>query len=293
MLMAALARPDTLLEQLEASAGPYMNGNDTSIGGDETKTRYALEILRRFKPGFMTLHLSSLDDSQHAHGPFSPEACADLEAIDGMVARLAHQEFALNPSAVVVIVSDHGFMNITHSINLAIPFLQAGLAEVSLNPVTKAPEISSWKAEPWMAGGMAAIMLQDPNDHATEQQVHDMLVKLAADPANGIAQVLDRDAIHQRGAFPDAAFLVVFQPGYYTGNALSGNLVTPVPGTRGSHGFSPEYPEMRASFFAVGAGIAHHRDLGVVDMRQIAPTIAKMLHVAMPTAKATPLHVAP
>jgi predicted AlkP superfamily pyrophosphatase or phosphodiesterase len=297
MLMAALTRPDTLLDQLQAAAGPYMNGNDTSIGGDETKTRYALEILRRFKPGFMTLHLSSLDDSQHAHGPFSPEACADLEAIDGMVARLAHQEFALNPSAVVVIVSDHGFMNITHSINLAIPFLQAGLAEGSLNPVTKAPEISSWKAEPWMAGGMAAIMLNDknggPNDHATEQQVHDMLAKLAADPANGIAEVLDRDAIHKRGAFPDAAFLVVFQPGYYAGTALSGSLITPIPGTRGSHGFSPEYPEMRASFFAVGAGIAHHRDLGVVDMRQIAPTVAGILHVSMPTAKAMPLHVAP
>jgi predicted AlkP superfamily pyrophosphatase or phosphodiesterase len=293
MLMAALARPDTLIKQLEPAAGPYMNGNDTSIGGDETKTRYALEILRRFKPGFMTLHLSSLDDAQHAHGPFSPEACADLEAIDGMIARLAHQEFANNPSAVVVIVSDHGFMNITHAINLAIPFLQAGLAQGTLNSATKAPEISSWKAEPWMAGGMAAIMLHDPGDLATEEQVHDMLAKLAADPANGIAEVLDRDAIHKRGAFPDAAFLVVFKPGYYAGSALSGSLITPIAGTRGSHGFSPEYPEMRASFFAVGAGIAHHRDLGVVDMRQIAPTVAGILHVAMPTAKATPLHVAP
>jgi predicted AlkP superfamily pyrophosphatase or phosphodiesterase len=96
--MAALARPDTLLQQLEPAAGPYMNGNDTSIGGDETKTRYALEILRRSQPAFMTLHLSSLDDAQHAHGPFSAEACADLEAIDGMVARLARQEFAINPS---------------------------------------------------------------------------------------------------------------------------------------------------------------------------------------------------
>jgi hypothetical protein len=48
---------------------------------------------------------------------------------------------------------------------------------------------------------------------------------------------------------------------------------------------------MRSSFFAVGAGIAHHRDLGVVDMRQIAPTVAKILKVQMPTAKAAPLHV--
>ena len=102
---------------------------------------------------------------------------------------------------------------------------------------------------------------------------------------HGIAAVLDRDAIKKTGGFPDAAFLVVLEPGYYTGSAISGSLVTPVPGTRGSHGFSPEYPEMRSSFFAMGAGIAHHRDLGLVDMRQIAPTVAGILHVPMPTAK--------
>jgi predicted AlkP superfamily pyrophosphatase or phosphodiesterase len=291
-MMAALARPDTLLQQLEPAAGPYMNGNDTSIGGDEMKTRYALEILRRYKPEFMTLHLSSLDHAQHEHGPFSAEACADLEALDGMVARLAHQEFVNNPSAVVVIVSDHGFMNITHYVNLAYAFLKAGFIQATVGP-GNVPNVSSWKAEPWGAGGMAAIMLHDPNDHATEQQVRAFLDKLATDPDSGIAQVLDRDAIHKRGAFPDAAFLAVFKPGYYFGTDTSGSLVTLVPGTRGSHGFSPEFPEMRASFFAVGAGIAHHRDLGLVDMRQIAPTVAGILHVAMPTAKATPLKVVP
>ena len=240
----------------------------------------------------MTLHLSSLDESQHQHGPFSPEACADLEALDGMVARLAHQEFANNPSAVLLIVSDHGFMNISHFVNLAIPFLQAGLIDATPNP-GRAPTVNSWKAEPWMAGGMAAIMLHDRNDHATEQQVKAMLDKLAADADSGIAQVLDHEAIAKRGTFPDAAFLVVFKPGYYAGSALSGSLVTPIPGSRGSHGFSPEYPEMRASFFAVGAGIARHSDLGVVDMRQVAPTVAKILQVQMPTAKGLPLRVAP
>jgi predicted AlkP superfamily pyrophosphatase or phosphodiesterase len=289
LLMAALSRPDTLIQQLKPAAGPYMNGNDTSIAGDEMKTRYALEILRRYKPAFMTLHLSSLDETQHAHGPFSPEACADLEALDGMVARLAHQQFANNPSAVLIIVSDHGFMNISHSVNLVIPFLQAGLINATMAP-GKVSVITSWKAEPWMAGGMAAIMLHDPS---TEQQVKTMLDGLAADPANGIAEILDRDAIRKRGTFPDAAFLVVLKPGYYTGNALTGSLVMPIPGNRGSHGFSPEYPEMRSSFFALGAGIAHHRDLGLVDMRQIAPTVAGILRVPMPTAKATPLHVAP
>ncbi len=293
LLMASLARPDTLIQQLEPAAGPYMNGNDTSIGGDEVKTRYTLEILRRYKPALVTLHLSSLDAAQHAHGPFSAEADADLEALDGMVARLTRQEFALNPAAVLVIVSDHGFMNITHFVNLAYAFVKAGFIQATFNPGSRVPSVTSWKAEPWSAGGMAAIMLHDPGDAATEQQVRAFLMKLAADPSNGIAQVLDRQEITRRGAFPDAAFLVVFKPGYYFGTDTSGTLVTPVPGTRGSHGFSPEYPEMRSSFFALGAGIAHHRDLGVVDMRQIAPTVAHILHAPMPTAKAEPLHVAP
>jgi predicted AlkP superfamily pyrophosphatase or phosphodiesterase len=293
LLMAAISRPATLLKELEPKAGEYMMGNDTSIEGDEIKTRYTVEILSRFKPGFMTLHLSSLDETQHAHGPFSPEACADLEALDGMVERLQKAAIAADPAAVVVLVSDHGFMNITHFVNLYIPFLQAGLIDATINPATKAPVVNSWKAEPWGAGGMAAIMLHDPNDHATEQQVKAMLDKLTADPENGIDLVLDRDAMKQRGTFPDAAFLVVLKPGYYIGPALSGNLVTEIPGHRGSHGFSPEYPEMRASFFAVGPGIAHQRNLGVIDMRQIAPTVAKILKAPMPTAKQKPLHVEP
>jgi predicted AlkP superfamily pyrophosphatase or phosphodiesterase len=291
LLIAGLSRPATLLEQLQPTAGEYMMGNDTSIDGDEVKTRYTIEILRKMKPAFMTLHLSSLDETQHAHGPFSAEADADLEALDGMMARLAKAAVEADPSAVVVLVSDHGFMNITHLVNLYIPFLQAGLIDATQNPATKAPVIGSWKAEPWLAGGMAAVVLRDPGDHATEQQVKAMLDKLAADPANGIAAILDRDAIKQRGAFPDAAFLVVLKPGYYMGQGTSGDLVTVIPTTRGSHGFSPEYPEMHSSFFAVGAGIARNRNLGVVDMRQIAPTVAKILAIQLPTAKAAPLHV--
>jgi predicted AlkP superfamily pyrophosphatase or phosphodiesterase len=292
-LMAAISRPDGLFEQLGPAAGPYMVGNDTSAVGDESKTRYALEILRRYKPAFMTIHLSSLDEYEHEHGPFSTEANQDLEALDGMVARLAQQEFANDPQAVLIVVSDHGFMQISHFVNLAIPFLQAGLAEGGIDPETKSLVVKSWKAEPWPAGGMAAVMLHDPNDHATEQQVKTMLDKLAADPNSGIAEILGRQQTAQRGGFPGAAFLIVLKPGYYTGAGPSGDLVTPVSGTRGSHGFSPELPEMRASFFALGAGIAHNRNLGVIDMRQIAPTVAGLLHVSMPTAKAAPLNVQP
>jgi predicted AlkP superfamily pyrophosphatase or phosphodiesterase len=290
-LMATLSRPRTLLDELEPAAGPYMMGNDETIVGDEVKTRYSLEILKKYKPAFMTIHLSSLDKAEHDHGPFSPEADRTLESIDGMVDRLARQALANDPDTVLLVVSDHGFMKIDYWDNLAVPFVRAGLIAVSVS--NGRPVIDGWKAQLWLAGGMAAVVLHDPKDQQTAQQVRSLLGQMASDPRNGIAQILDRPAMDKAGCFPDAAFLIVLKPGYYNGVGLGGPMVTPVAGTHGSHGFSPDFPEMRASFFAVGAGIARHRDLGVIDMRQIAPTVARILGVAMPSARATPLHVQP
>jgi len=268
-------------------------GNDISLQGDEIKTRYAIDILRRHKPGFMTVHLSSLDAAEHAHGVFSGESNQDLEGIDAMLARLSAAAHASDPASIVAVVSDHGFTPITHTINLYIPFVQAGLIETTTDETTRAVRITGWKAQPWLAGGMAAVMLRDSGDRQTEHVVEELLRKLAVDPNNGIASIRSRADIRQLGGFPDAAFIVVLRPGFYAGDSLSGDMVADIHGAHGSHGFSPEYPEMRAAFFVSGSGIAHHRDLGVIDMRQIAPSIAQLLGVPLPTARAMPLHVAP
>jgi predicted AlkP superfamily pyrophosphatase or phosphodiesterase len=281
LLLAAVSRPEGLLQKMQARVGPYMRGNDPSPPGDEIKTRYALEILRSQKPKFMTIHLSSLDEQQHGHGPFSAEANRDLEMIDGQLAQLFAASRANDPKAIALVVSDHGFVQITHKVNLMQPFLRAGLLQSG----------GSWKAQPWSGAGMAAIMLHDPADSQTESQVRDLLQALKADPSNGIAEVLERDAIRQRGAFPDAAFLVVMQPGYYALADATSPLLGDVQGTVGSHGFSPEYAEMRAAFFIAGQGIAHGRDLGLIDMRQIAPTVAELLGVRLTQARQLALRI--
>jgi predicted AlkP superfamily pyrophosphatase or phosphodiesterase len=291
-LISALSRPAGLLAQMQDSVGAYLMANDTSRHGDEIKTRFAIEILRKYKPGFMTLHLSSLDEAEHSYGAFSTQANQDLEAIDTMLAELAAAAHASDAATTVAVVSDHGFTPLTHRINLYIPFLQAGLIETTQDADTKDPKITSWRAEPWLAGGMAAIMLHDSRDQHTEQMVGELLRKLAADPNNGIASIAGRSQIKQLGGFPDAAFLVVLKPGFYAGGNLTGDMVGEMHGTHGGHGFSPDYSDMRAAFFVAGAGIARHRDLGIVDMRQIAPTLAQLLGVTLPASNAVPLHLA-
>jgi hypothetical protein len=59
------------------------------------------------------------------------------------------------------------------------------------------------------------------------------------------------------------------------------------------HGYLPQYPEMRSSFFIVGPGIAAGRALGEIDMRQIAPTVAQALQVRLRDAELPPLDLRP
>lgn len=286
LLMNALSRPANELQRIALRVGkPYMEGNDTSVDGDEIKTLYALDILKQHKPRLMTVHLSSLDEEQHMHGPFSPEANMDLERLDGMVSRLADQERANDPAAVVVIVSDHGFADVDHLVNLGQVFVEAGLLRTPTG-VSSSPDASTWQAEPWSLGGMFAIMLQDPSDPMLKAKVLALLQKLAAEPGNGIEAVLDPAQVASRGGAPEASFVVTLRKGFVPGPSLSGDLVTPIPDHRGTHGYDPRTtPEMRASFFVSGSGVAHGKDLGIVDMRSIAPTLAKLLGITLRQAK--------
>lgn len=282
-LMNALSRPDGELDRIAARTGvAYMQGNETSAAGDEIKTVYALDILKQHKPKFMTLHLSSLDEEEHLHGPFSDEANADLEQIDSMIGRLIQQERANDPNAVIVIVSDHGFADIDKMVNLGAAFVEAGLNTLSPDGTS----VVSWQAQPWAFGGMFAIMLHDPGDAAVQAKVHTLLQQLAAVPSNGIEDVLDPAAVARLGGVPEASFVVTLRKGYAAGAGLRGDLVTAIPGHRGTHGYNPQTtPEMRASFFAEGANFPPGKDLGIVDMRSIAPTIAHLLGVTLADAK--------
>ena len=61
-----------------------------------------------------------------------------------------------------------------------------------------------------------------------------------------------------------------------------------VPSTRGTHGWFPTHPEMRATFILNGPGLPKKK-LDEIDMRDIAPTLAKLAGTSMPSAASKPL----
>ena len=289
-LLRALATPG-LVAELRKYAGPYIMDLDNAVPGDWARTRYATAMVLHKGVRFLTLHIASLDHLEHANGPFSPAAFATLEEIDKMVGMVEESFKTAGASAAVCIVSDHGFARTDHQLNLNVAFVRAGLMTPNPKKTTAhAPGILEWKAEPWLAGGSAAVIVKDPADSETRSKVEHLLRTLAADPGNGIAGILDAKAIADLGGPPNSAFVVDMRPGYSLGSAMDGPLVraTKVSGT---HGYSPIHPELFASFFISGPGIRRDVDLGQIDMRSIAPTLAKYLRIPFPTADLQPLGV--
>lgn len=288
-LLRAVSTPG-LIAEIAQEAGPYILDLDNAVPGDWARTRYAAWILRHGKPQLMTVHLAALDHLQHGTGPFSTESNQTLEQIDRMLGQLEDAAHTGRPDYAVLVVSDHGFSAIDHSLNLMKAFAGEGLITLGQGGGFRgAPVVLNWKAFPKVDGGSAAILLKDPKDEATRVKVEQLLHRLAADPANGIATILDRAAIAKMGGNPGASFWVDMQPNFSAVNT-TGALVTATKG--GTHGYSPTHPEMLASFFMAGPEVEKGLDLGEIDMRSIAPTLAAYLGLPFPSADLKPLRLA-
>jgi predicted AlkP superfamily pyrophosphatase or phosphodiesterase len=277
----ALATPN-LTNELETAAGAhYADGKDESLPGDRNRARFGVKLIERHQPGFVTSYLTALDHEQHGSGPGSAEAHATLEVLDGLVGDLVSAELKAHPDAVIAVVSDHGFAPVDTGINLFRAFIDAGLVKTD-----GAGKITGWDAVPWASGGSFAIVLARPEDAALKAKVADLLAKLQADPATKIDQILTGPAIVAAGANPQASFYVGLKLGAiavpYVNDKIP--LVVPSP-VKGMHGYFPAAPEMRSAFMIMGKGVAKAKDLGEIDMRSIAPTLAAVMGAKLPDAE--------
>ena len=279
-LVSALASPGLVASLEKALGEPYAAGIDESIEGDEKRGRFAVQLLKDHKPTFTTVYLTALDHEQHAKGPDTPEAHAVLERIDAVVGTLVAAELAVHPDAAIAVVSDHGFEPISSETNFYRAFIEAGL--LTLNGT----KIKEWDAAPWPSGGSVAIVLKRPDDAALVARVRAVLDKLKADPATHIAKIIDKSEIATQRANPDASFYVDLAPGTTAGGfATADGPIVATPGSKGMHGYFPGSVNIRSTFLIQGKGIAKARDLGIIDMRAIAPTLASLLGVKLPDSE--------
>jgi hypothetical protein len=269
-----------LLAEAERDLGPYPAGYVYDVPADRRRAAFSAWVLDKKRPRLHLAYFSGLDEEQHLTWPGHPKAMQALEEIDALVGQLrAAAERAGNGRAIFAVVSDHGHVRATRELRLNEALRAAGL--ILLN---ERGRITDWKAKAWGSGGAAAVMLKDPADEATRRVVRGLLDRYAQGENAPLQRVLDAAEARAMGGFEGAAFVAAAATDTRIGTRMEDPVVGPAL-PEGSHGHLPANPEMDASFFVAGPGIPAGRDLGRVDMRDIAPTLAGLLGLTLPLAE--------
>jgi predicted AlkP superfamily pyrophosphatase or phosphodiesterase len=270
-LVRALSTPGILdeAEQIEPQLWSYLTPPEIR---DHAQISIARAVIAKHHPDLVLIHVFALDDAQHAHGPWSDEAKATLEAIDKelgvLLADLQHSPDW--PRTSLVVVSDHGFAPIDHELRLGALFVRHGLIRLDADG-----NVASADVGVVAAGGSALIYVLDPS----KQQAIDAAVVELGDR---VARRIDPTELAKLGADPRASFALVAAPGNGFSEKRSGDVVVEI-GPHGTHGWPPTDPAMASSLIAFGPNVPHV-DLGAVDMLDIAPTLAALLGVELPRA---------
>ncbi len=243
---------------------------------DQIWTDAAAHIIREHKPDLMLFHLLTLDSTQHTYGPGSLAARDAMAFLDGCVAQIvqAVRDSGQLDQTTFLVVSDHGFKAFKKEIRAVNALTAAGLDK----KVCVLPE-----------GGAGFVYIEDPSVTAKAREV------LGA--VEGVDDVYGPDDYAALG-LPrperDPQFGQLFltaKDGYSFAGTVGGPVTAEVAQTGGSHAYLASDPDLHPMFIASGYRVRKGVQLGLVSNLDVAPTIAHLLGISLPTArgKALPL----
>ena len=219
--------------------------------------------IRTKAPDLTAVHLIDLDDMRHHHGTFSPEA---LEAIHRNEDRLTQIQKAMEETpgmkdALLIAVSDHGQSDISRTVNLTDCLKQLGLADdfgVQSN-------------------GESAYFFARREGADPEKAMETLAGHLEE---NGILRLYSRADLDRMHAVRGVAFACEAMDQVVFDDCLDQNKRE-----KATHGFGPGHRAENCLFAVLGRGVRKGTELPSMPMRDVAPTIAGLMGIALPSAK--------
>ena len=222
-----------------------------------------LGLPRGERPQLIMAYWAGTDSVAHRVGPESEDVATQLATQDEQLERLmAGIEATVGwRETTLLIVSDHGMVEVSSSLDLAGALDDAGIgARVNGSPV-------------------AQVFLEDPAD---------------LDRAHAVIAAMDHVTVHRRAELPAdwrlrhpsrTGDLVVATVPPHSLDAGSAAITAYLMagGKLGTHGYDPALPEMRPAFFAMGARVTPvDRDEALFRQIDLAATIAALLGIEPP-----------
>ncbi len=268
---------------LEKALGPDRK-KGSSV--DERLTSVSEYIIKNHRPNLLLLHLIELDGAHHRNGPRTKPGIETAEREDGYISRVveATKQAGIFEKTTFFIVSDHGFADINKRFSP-----NAALSKEGLITLDSAGKATAWKAAAWPSGGSCAIVLKDANDKETEAKVNAIFSKWVKQEPGPIKQIVTRAELRKLQAVPQAALMLEAAPGFSFNDSLTGPEVGDSGETyKGTHGYLPTDPRMRASLIIYGPGARSGAKTSLARMIDLAPSIAGLLKLKLPQSEGKP-----
>ena len=267
-----LATPAGLFEEIEQNATGKLNDEKLSSdfsSADENGSRMVAYLIKKYKPNLLTFHVFAVDHAEHAEGRDGEHVRLAIAGADHAVNNIleAIDQAGIKDSTTVLVVGDHGFVDIHTNVAPNVWLTQAGL-------YTKTDGKVTWKAQFHPSGGSAFLMLKDPKDQKTLAQVRAILAALP-ESQKKMFRVVERPELDKIGADPNVPLALAFVEGVAATGANTGDVVR--PGKGGTHGFFPDFKNIQTGFIAYGAGVRKGGVIPLMGLEDIAPIVAKLL----------------
>ncbi len=267
----------SLPASLVADLKEYVFHQTTQIdyGTDHNVAAIAAYIIKKDRPDFMNIHFFSVDHFSHMQGRYGElvhTAVHDADSSVGIIIK-ALQDAGIWNNTVLIVTGDHGFHDIKTKVSPNVWLKEAGLISNL--------ETGDWKARFYAVGGSCYLYLKDKNDDAILTAVQSVLAQ-RSDEEKKLFRVIDRQEMGRIGGNPEVAFaLNAIGTAYFDNNS---NGVSVQPGKGGGHGYFPDEQQIQTGFVAAGPGIRKGSIVREMNVRDIAPLVAYMLHLPLTTA---------
>lgn len=255
-------------------------GEPSQAWRDRIYTRAAVDIIGKHHPDLLLLHLLALDSIEHETGFGNNSGRNTIAFLDDRVKDVVDAVRAAGEldRTTFIIVFDHGQQSVHQLLHPNVLLKQAGLqVDSAARPTFCLTD-----------GGFALVFQR----HATDAS-REALKSLFAGRPGIRSALMPAEAAKQGWPTPaqtdQAADLLLYAAdGYAFGKGDTGDYVTPTLEV-GDHGYPNSDPFMQGIFIAAGFGIQPKGEIPAFPNVDIAPTIARLLHVSLGTVQGKPL----
>ncbi|QOR72405.1 alkaline phosphatase family protein [Ruania alkalisoli] len=269
----------------------YILPNLSLIHTDKRKGKYfdfvnhvSAEVLRAERPDVMFVHLVEVDTARHAGGSYGPHVEEALRQVDATLGAYLDVLEATGDlqSTNIVLVSDHGHVDVEQHTNLNTLFVERGFIRLDAEG-----NLADWDVFCLGAGLSGQLFLADALPVERRRDIEALLVEIESEPQYRIEKIWTaQESLRDYGLDGPFEWVVESEPGVIVGMLWDRRTVVRAgdedfPALKGSHGHAPRHGGQPV-FIGSGPAFTPGADAGRRNMLDEAATFAHLLGLELP-----------